>query len=164
MKSEKINLESFNLIGISTRTSNAKEFDPATAQIGEMYQTYFGQQIAEKFKHRSTPGITYVVYTDFANKEKGEDGEYTFFIGEKVDSFQDQADYAHLEIPTSTYAKFTTESGKMPDVVINAWQEIWAMKPQDFGGNRRYIADFEVYDQRAADPTNSTLDIYIGIQ
>lgn len=38
------------------------------------------------------------------------------------------------------------------------------MSSDDFGGDRAYVADFEVYDQRAIDPTNASLDIYIGIK
>ena len=57
-----------------------------------------------------------------------------------------------------------TLPGKMPEVVISAWQKIWAMKPSDVGRTRKYIADFEVYDERAADPNNSIVDIYIGIE
>ena len=47
--------------------------------------------------------------------------------------------------------------------VIEAWQNIWKMKPHDFAGNRTYIADFELYDQRSCDPNNAAVDIYIGI-
>lgn len=34
---------------------------------------------------------------------------------------------------------------------------------KNFGGKRKYIADFEIYDQRAADPNNAVIDIYIGM-
>jgi predicted transcriptional regulator YdeE len=44
------------------------------------------------------------------------------------------------------------------------FQQIWKMSANDFGGERTYIADFEIYDQRASDPTNVILDIYIGIK
>lgn len=77
---------------------------------------------------------------------------------------QDLSQLKILTIPKSNYQKFTTEPGKMPDVVISAWQKIWAMKEDDFGGKRKYIADFEVYDQRASDPNNTVIDIYIGIE
>lgn len=50
----------------------------------------------------------------------------------------------------------------MPDIVIQAWQAIWKMTPEDLGGKRTYRADFEIYDQRAQDPQNSVVDIYIG--
>ena len=31
-------------------------------------------------------------------------------------------------------------------------------------GKRKYIADFEVYDERASDPNNTVIDIYIGTE
>lgn len=46
----------------------------------------------------------------------------------------------------------------------NKWQQIWKMTSDEFEGERAYIADFEVYDERAIDPTNTSLDIYIGIK
>ena len=51
----------------------------------------------------------------------------------------------------------------MPDVVIQAWQHIWTMNGAQLGGKRKYLVDFEVYDQRAMDPNNAIADIYIGI-
>jgi predicted transcriptional regulator YdeE len=32
------------------------------------------------------------------------------------------------------------------------------------GGDRVYQADFEIYDQRAADPQNLQADVYVGIR
>jgi predicted transcriptional regulator YdeE len=52
----------------------------------------------------------------------------------------------------------------MPMVLINAWQGIWRMPPESLGGERRYHTDFEVYDERASDPQNTILDIYVGIK
>ena len=37
------------------------------------------------------------------------------------------------------------------------------MTPEDFGANRAYISDFELYDERALNPQSAILDIYIGI-
>lgn len=51
----------------------------------------------------------------------------------------------------------------MPGVVINMWQKIWAMTPQDFGAPRAYSADFEVYDEKSQDPNNTVMDIYIAV-
>jgi predicted transcriptional regulator YdeE len=83
-----------------------------------------------------------------------ENGDYTYFIGEAVDSIENQnlSQLKILTIPQSHYQKFTTEPGKMPEVVISAWQEIWAMNENELGGKRKYIADFEIYDQRAVNP------------
>jgi predicted transcriptional regulator YdeE len=32
------------------------------------------------------------------------------------------------------------------------------------GGTRAFLTDYEVYDQRAADPQNSQIDVYIGLR
>ncbi len=38
------------------------------------------------------------------------------------------------------------------------------MSEEVLGGKRNYIADFEVYDQRASDVNHAVVDIYIGIK
>ena len=109
---------------------------------------------------RINPGVTYSVYTEY---ESDETGDYTYFIGEEVSDLgaQDQNQFIPLAIPASRYQKFTTAPGQMPEVVIKAWQAIWQMGSSDFGGERRYLADFEVYDHRASDPAQAVVDIYI---
>ena len=52
----------------------------------------------------------------------------------------------------------------MPGIVVEAWQKIWQMSDSELGGVRSYIADFEIYDERAFDPQNAVVDIYIGIK
>jgi predicted transcriptional regulator YdeE len=73
------------------------------------------------------------------------------------------AKFSSLVIPASSYQKFTVV-GKLPDVVISAWQQIWKMTPLDFEGKRSYKADFEIYDQRANNPNQATVDIFVGIE
>ena len=163
MQKQKTQLPEITLVGLTARTNNKNEMNLETSKIGELAGSYRGNQIANNIQHRANPGVTYAVYTDF---ESDENGDYTYFIGETVDSLenQDLSQFKTITIPKSGYQKFTTEPGKMPDVVISAWQKIWAMKENDFGGRRKYIADFEVYDERAADPNNTIIDIYIGIE
>ncbi|MBS4163416.1 hypothetical protein PRO82_000718 [Candidatus Protochlamydia amoebophila] len=47
------------------------------------------------------------------------------------------------------YAKFTTAPALMPDVIVNAWNYIWKMSASKLNGERRYNANFEIYDERA---------------
>ena len=68
-----------------------------------------------------------------------------------------------LNIPAQDYIKFTNGPGVMPDVCISIWTKIWQMSPNELGGTRSYVADFEVYDSRAIDPNNTVLDVYVGI-
>ena len=150
------------LVGITARTNNADEANPDTAKISATVQKYFHNAVADTIKNRKKPGITYCVYTNYASDASG---EYTYFIGEEVTDVSDvAAGLEHLIIPEQVYAKFTNGPSPMPQVCISAWQEIWSMTASDLGGERTYVADFEFYDERAADHQNVTLDIYIGIK
>ena len=162
MDKQKTSLGELKLVGLKLRTNNKNEMHAETAKIGEQASFYWQNQVANHIKHRVHPGVTYAVYTEY---ESDEHGDYSYFIGEVVDSFTDQdlTQFSTLTIPVSHYQKFTTQPGKIPDIVIAAWQNIWAMTERDLGGQRQYIADFEVFDQRAADPSRAVVDIYIGI-
>ena len=151
------------LVGITTRTNNSKIFesDPSTNKIAATVQKYFHNGLAEKLKNRKNPGTTFCVYTNY---ESDVNGDYTYFIGEEVTSFDDvDSAFEMLTVPAQNYAKFTNEPGSMPTVCIEMWQNIWKMNSSDLGGERAYIADFEVYDERSRDHNNVTFDIYIGI-
>lgn len=163
MKKQKTHLPEIKLIGLMVQTNNKNEMVNETAKISKLASLYWREQIANNIKHRRKRGTTYAVYTDF---ESNEYGDYTYFIGEAVDSFesQDLESFKKITIPESTYQKFTTVPGKMPNVVVSAWQEIWKMKEADFGGKRKYVADFEIYDARAVNQNNAIIDVYIGIE
>lgn len=162
MEKNKVALGELTLVGQTVRTNNCNEMDPSTAKIASTVGGYWAKQVAKGIKHRLTPGVTYSIYTDYASDEHG---DYTYFIGELISSEegQDLSNFEILNIPASQYQKFTTPTGAMPDIVINAWQSIWRMTDQDFGGKRKYIADFEIYDERAVDLSNAIVDIYVGI-
>ena len=156
-------LPEIKLVGITTRTNNTHLFerDPATNKIAATVQKYFHNGLAEKIVARKKPGTTFCVYTNY---ESDFTGDYTYFIGEEVTSFKDVGEgFETMTIPVQNYAKFTNKPGAMPAVCIDMWQNIWKMKATDFGGERAYIADFELYDERSVDHNNVTLDIYIGI-
>lgn len=163
MKKEKVNLGELTFMGVTTRTNNKDEMNPETAKIGALVKLYWDEKVASKFKNRSNAGLTYLIYTNYASDEHG---EYTCFIGETVSDLADQdtTKYTPLTILPSTYQKFTTDSGKMPDIIIKAWQDIWRMTSVDLAGKRKYKADFEVYDLRARDINNAVVDIYVGIE
>ena len=162
MQKQITRLEEIRLVGITIRTNNANEMNPETGKIGPTVQKYFKHGLAEKIINRKNPGTTFCVYTNY---ESDVTGEYTYFVGEEVTAFGSMAEGLEtLTIPTQNYAKFTNEPGPMPSVCIGMWQNIWAMKSSDLGGDRAYIADFEVYDNRSIDKNNTILDIYIGIK
>ena len=150
------------LVGITARTSNQLEMNPETAKIGATMQKFFMEGLQSKIANRIEPGRLFAVYTNY---ESDEHGEYTYFLGQEVSSFEEHSkELEKLTIPAQTYVKFTSNPAPMPAVVIDMWQNIWKMNSSDLGGSRAYIADFEVYDERSHNPQNAVLDIYIGIK
>ncbi len=163
MKKSLITLEEIKLVGITARTNNSNETESEKGKIGPTLEKYFGNNLADKIQNRKSPGKTFCIYTDY---ESDETGEYTYFVGEEVTSFEgiDGASFETLTIPAQSYAKFNVGPGQMPQACIEAWQKIWKMKEDDFESARNYIADFEIYDERSADPENCIFDIYIGVK
>ena len=162
MQKQMIKISEMKLVGIAARTNNANEMKPETGKIPSMIQKYCHGGLSEKILNRKNPGTTYCVYTNY---ESDVTGDYTYFIGEEVTSLERVPEgFETIAIPAQNYAKFTNQPGTMPAVCIGMWQNIWAMNPSDLGGERLYIADFEVYDQRSTDPKNTVLDIYIGLK
>ncbi len=155
-------LPEIKLVGITVRTNNKIESYPETAKIGTIVQRFFGENLQNKILDRKNPRTVLAVYTDY---ESDASGEYTYFIGEEVTSF-DKVDeiFRTLTVPPQTYAKFTFGPDRIPQVVIDAWQKIWKMDKTDLGGERGYIADIEVYDERSVDHNRTIFDMYIGIK
>lgn len=162
MKKEKTALAQIKPVGITAKTNNTNEANPSIAKISPTVQQYFQGSLSAKILHRKNPGVTFCIYTEY---ESDFTGDYTFLIGEEVESFDNLPEgFKALTIDPQSYTKFTTDPGTMPKVVIEAWQNIWQMTADDLGGQRRYHADFERYDERAANPENAVADIYIGIK
>ena len=102
------------------------------------------------------------VYSDY---ESDANGAYTFLLGARVSSTDNvPSGMVAKKVPAGRYAVFTSEKGFVGKVVPETWSRIWAVPKSAPGGNRAYQADFEAYDQRAADPQNAQVDIYVGIK
>lgn len=161
---EKIRLQrpEIKLMGLKVRTNNQNEFNPETAKIGPCVMKYFQEQWGNKIPNRKNPGVTLCAYTEYESDHRG---DYTYYIGEEVSGITTPPEgFSALFIPAQAYIRFTTEPGPMPHVDIEAWQKIWGMSDHDLGGTRSYKTDFELYDERARDPQNTVLDLYIGIE
>lgn len=150
----------FTVIGIAVRTSNAKEMT-ADGAIGKQWARFFQDGVMGRIPNKADQSIV-AVYTDYASDKNG---EYTFLLGARVTSDADiPTGMVARKIPATKYAVFTTEKGPGPKVVPKAWSKINSLPQSAVGGDRVYLADFEIYDQRAADPQNLQADIYVGIR
>lgn len=163
MKQTTVHLPEIRLLGICVRTSYLHELEPLKGAIFPCVQRFFHERLFERIPHRKKPGTTICAYTEYESDYRG---AYTYFIGEEVSSFDLTIPnrFSKLIIPAQTYVKFTTSPNPMPQVVVEAWKEIWQKTSEELGGKRSYITDFEIYDERAADHNKIILDVLVGVQ
>lgn len=152
----------FRLMGLAARTSNAAEGDPATAKIKTLWERFSFESLPGHIPHQTTPGVIYGLYCDF---EAGVEGAYTVLAGCEVRAGAEAPGTLETrDVPAARYAVFTSPRGPMPDIVIDAWSEIWAMGPEQLGGERAFSGDFEVYDERAVHTHDAQIEIWISLK
>ena len=152
--------DGFTVVGISARTNNAREMT-ADGVIGKMWGRLMQDGLLAKIPNKANPAIV-AVYTDYASDHNG---DYTYLLGSRVTSDADVPDgMVSKKIPAGKFAVFTSEKGPAPKVVPELWMKINSLPENAVGADREYRADFEIYDQRAMDPQNLEMDVYIGIK
>jgi len=150
----------FTLVGISARTTNAKEMS-GQGTIGQQWDRFMKDGLLARIPRRVDPDIV-ALYTDY---ESDHNGAYTFVLGAKVSSTENvPPGMVVKKVPPGKYAVFTSERGPADKVVPEAWSRINSLPNSAPGGDRTYRADFELYGPRAADPQNAQVDIYVGIR
>jgi len=157
-----VDMESFEVMGIEVRTNNAKEAG-ADGVIGKQWNRFMQEELTNRIPNRMDENVV-AVYTDYASDANG---DYSFVLGAKFRSAPETLVPKGMvvkTIPGGRYAVFTSERGPVAKVVVETWKQIWSYYQLPANGHRAYRADFEVYDQRAADPSNAQVEIYIGIK
>lgn len=145
----------FYLVGFETRTDNASETSDK-GEIGKLWERIY----VENLKSKIEKIISEEVYAVYSNYESDENGKYDFFIGYKVENLDQVPEGLVGKIIVSgPYQKFETNQGNPYQVVPETWVKIW----EELRGKRAFKTDFEVYGEKCQDPSNSIVDIYVGI-
>jgi predicted transcriptional regulator YdeE len=149
-----VQLESFNIIGIKVRTTN--ENGQGAIDIPKLWNKFMTENISAKIPNK----IDHSILCIYTNYEKDQTKPYDTILGCKVSSLDEIPEgMIGQEFNKANYAAFTTKGNLNEGIVYNAWLNIWK---QDI--NRTFVADFEVYDERAQNPKDATIDIFVGVQ
>ena len=152
MSSQKI--KSFFVIGISVRTTN--ENGQAAQDIPALWNKFMSEGIAAQIPDKIDNTI-YCIYTDY---EKDHTKPYTTILGCKVKSLAIiPGEMVGKAFEEATYEKFVAKGNILEGVVFNEWTKIW-----NADLDRTFTADFEVYGEKAQDPKNAEVDIFIAIK
>lgn len=152
MKTE--NISAFNIVGLAVRTTN--ENGQAAKDIPELWQTFMASGMLEKIPNKLGQDI-YCMYTDY---EKDHTKPYTTILGCKVANLDQIPDgMVGKAIAAENYSKQVAKGNINEGLVYNAWLKIW-----DSGLERKFTADFEIYGEKAANPSDAEVDIFVAIK
>ena len=146
--------EQFSVIGISTRTTN--ENGQSAQDIPKLWNKFLTENIAEKIPNKADNTV-YCIYTDY---EKDYTKPYTTILGCKVSSLENIPDgLIGKFFDAATYSKHTAKGNILQGLIFNEWTKIW-----NANLDRAYTADFEVYGEKAQNPENAEVDIYVSVK
>jgi len=150
----KVTIKPFKIIGISVRTTN--ENGQSAKDIGALWNTFIAEGILDKIPNKIDNTI-YSIYTDY---ESDYTKPYTTILGCKVSSIE--------EIPTGmiaqtfdggNYTKYVSKGDLTKGVVYQEWLKIW-----NSDLNRAYTTDFEVYGEKAQNPNDAEVEIFVALE
>ena len=158
LKQESLTIDAFEVIGIRTQTSVQADRAGSPA-IGELWHRFQAEQILAKIPGRIDKS-TVAVYHDYVRTDAAL--PYKLLLGARVaPGTQPPPGMVLVKVPRQKYAKFTTRKGAIPGIIIDAWNQVWDLFNRS-ELNRAFGIDFELYDQRAADPRSAEVDLYIS--
>lgn len=147
-------IEQFSVIGISIRTTN--ENGQSSQDIPALWNKFLTENIAEKIPNK-TDNTVYCIYTDY---EKDYTKPYTTILGCKVNNLDTiPNEMTGKTFDKANYVKHIAKGSILQGMVFNEWTKIW-----NSDLDRAYTADFEVYGEKAQNPENSEVDIYVSVR
>ncbi len=151
---ETVKIEPFHIIGISIRTTN--ENGQASKEIAELWNTFMSENVLTKIPSKIDNEI-YSLYTDY---ESDHTKPYTTILGCKVENLNSIPNgMIGRSFEGGTYVKTTAKGDLMKGLVVDQWSKIFEMEL-----DRTYNADFEIFGEKAQNPSNAEVDFYVGVQ
>ncbi len=151
---DKVTINAFKVIGISVRTIN--ENGQSAKDIGELWNKFMTEGILDKTPNKVDATI-YSIYTEY---ESDHTKPYTTILGCKVSTIDTVPNGMTAKtFNGGNYRKFVAKGDLTKEAVYGEWSKIWNTDLE-----REYTADFEVYGDKAQNPTNAEVDIFIAIK
>lgn len=147
-------ISSFNIIGISVRTSN--ENGQAAQDIPALWGRLFGGNLIPTIPNIIDDNI-HCIYTDY---EGDHTKPYTVLLGMKVSSLEKIPEgMTGMSFSGGTYSSYKCEGNLDNNIIYDQWLKIWEA-PID----RAFTADFEVYDASRPNRDDASVNIYVALK
>lgn len=147
-------IQLFSVIGITVRTTN--ENGQAAQDIGALWNRFISENIAAKIPNKSSNDI-YSVYTDY---EKDHTRPYTTLLGCRVSSLENIPEgMTGKTIEEANYTLYVAKGNILQGIVYEEWVKIWNSDLE-----RTFTADFEIYGDKARNPEDAEVEIFVAIK
>jgi predicted transcriptional regulator YdeE len=142
------------LAGLALKKKTFNANGQSAIDCGTLWQEFEKRNIVQQITNRIGDEI-FAVYYDY---EGDHTKPYAYFIGCRI---QPDAGVPEgldsLRIPSQDY-RIMKATGKIPDCIAAAWQQIWTSDIP-----RAYKYDFEIYDERSRNWQAAEVDIFLSV-
>lgn len=151
---KKVRIEPFKMIGISVRTTN--ENDQAAKEIAELWDKFMNENLLDAIPNKIDRTV-YSLYTDY---EGDHTQPYTAILGCQVNNLNDIPNgMVGKSFSGGNYVKRTARGDLTKGLIVNEWSKIYELDL-----DRIYTADFEVFGEKAQNPTDAEIDFFIAVK
>ncbi len=145
----------FKVIGISVRTTN--QYNKAEKDLGNLWDRFFKENIMNKIPEKESSEI-FLIYTDYKSDYLD---DYTAILGMRVSNIDNVPEgLVGREFEEENFQQFVAK-GTIPKAIQNIWINIWH---NDSKMKRKYTYDFEVYGEKAKNPEDAEVEIFVAIE
>jgi len=154
MTMQKVTINPFYLIGIPVKTTN--ENGQAAKDLAKLWGTFVSKNISEAIPNKMDSEV-YSVYTDF---EGDHTQPYTAILGCKVHNLDTIPEgMVGKSFEGGAYLQTTAKGDLMKGLVASVWAGIWDMEL-----DRAFTTDFEIYGEKARNPSAAEVDFLIAVK
>ena len=147
-------IKSFKVIGVSVRTTN--ENGQSANDIQALWDEFMSEGVANKIPNK-IDGEILSIYTNY---ESDHTKPYDTILGCRVSSLEEIPEgMIGQSFEGGNYGEFISKGDLSQGIVYTTWTEIWE-KDLD----REFTADFEVYGEKAQNPIDAQVNIYIALR
>ena len=148
-----VKIAPFKLIGLSVRTTNVA--GQSAQDISALWGKFMSENISAKIPNKINDSILSL----YTNYEGDHTMPYDAMLGCRVDSLDEIPEgMVGQSFEGGEYSKFVAKGDLNQGVVYGAWERIWGTNL-----NRKFTSDFEVYDEKAQNPTDAEVDIFVAV-
>ncbi|MCR9249082.1 MAG: GyrI-like domain-containing protein [bacterium] len=150
---QKVKIEPFYVIGLAIRTTN--ENAQAATDIGNLWGKFLAEDIKSVIPNKVDDTV-YCLYTEY---ESDYTKPYTTILGCKVSNLDNIPEgMVGKSFEGGDYTKMSARGDLMKGLIVDKWNQIWSMDL-----DRRYTVDFEVFGEKAQNPSDAEIDFLISI-